>query len=130
MDDIKNLSLNLHAPIFKDIVVDTKPMQDPSKDPILREYLMGGMRTNRDIRMILDVPTLQYLLSVALQSKTQRCVINRAGIRIKVRRAVGTEHVYETLHIEGHKPYPEQAPDGMRLPYNPLLGHSLLNHKR
>ena len=38
-------------------------MQDPSKDPILREYLMGGMRTNRDIRMILDVHVAVFVVS-------------------------------------------------------------------
>lgn len=130
MNEIQKLSLNLRAPIFSEIVVDTKPRQDSSKDPILREYMLGGQTSNNDVRMILDVPTLEYLLSVARQSQTRRCIINRAGIRIKVRRAIGTEHVYETLHIDGLKPYPEQAPTGLKMPYNAMLGHSLLNSRK
>ena len=127
--EVKKLNINLEAPIMERVFVNTKPTQEPERDPILREYFLGGMASDRDVRMILDVPTLQYLLDTAMRSQTRRCVINRAGIRIKVRRAP-TGHVYETLHIDGLKPYPEQAPQGISMPYNPLLGNSLLQNKK
>lgn len=126
---IKTLKLNTEAPILERVIVNTAPTQDPAQDQILKEYFLGGPNNDRDVRMVLDVHTLQYLLSVAQRSPSKRCIINRAGIRIKVKRAP-TGHVYETLHIDGLHPYPEQVSTSIRMPYNPTLGNSLLANRK
>jgi len=129
MGDIKKLEMQLEAPIMERVFVNTKPTQEEGQDTIMKEYIVGGPYVDSDVRMILDVATLEYLLDNARRSPTRRVVINRAGIRIKVRRAT-TGHVYETLHIDGHRPYPEQAPSKFSIPHNPLLGNSLLQHRK
>lgn len=125
----KTLKLNSEAPILERVIVNTAPTQDPQQDPILKEYMLGGPSNDRDVRMVLDVHTLEYLLSVARRSPSKRCIINRAGIRIKVKRAT-TGHVYETLHIDGLHPYPEQVPTNIRMPFDPTLGNSLLQNRK
>jgi len=125
---IKKLNIQLEAPIFKRMFENSSPIQEPNLDPILKEYIIGGPNVDCDVRFILDVQTLEYLLSVARRSQTKRCVINRAGIRVKVRRAVKSEHIYETLHIDGSKPYPEQAPTSVEIPLLGFKGTDLLRN--
>jgi hypothetical protein len=129
MEEFKTLRLNSEAPILSKVIVNTKPVQDTAQDHTLKEFYLGGPSSDRDVRMVLDVHTLEYLLETARQSPTKRCIINRAGIRIKVKRA-HTGHVYETLHIDGLRPYPEQAPTNIRMPYDAMLGNSLLRNRR
>ena len=126
---IKKLNVQLEAPIFDRMFVNNNPVQEPNLDPVLKEYMIGGPNVDCDVRLILDVKTLEYLLSVARRSDMHRCVINRAGIRVKVRRSVKTQHVYETLHIDGSKPYPEQAPNGLRMPLSAFTGTDLMRNR-
>ena len=126
---IKKLNIQLEAPIFKRMFVNNNPVQEPNLDPILKEYMIGGPNVDCDVRLVLDEKTLMYLLSVARKSQTRRCVINRAGVRIKVRKSVKSEHVYETLHLDGSKPYPEQAPDGLKMPLSTFIGTDLMRNR-
>ena len=126
---IKKLNVQLEAPIFNRMFVNTSPVQEPNLVPVLKEYMIGGPNVDCDVRLILDVKTLEYLLSVARRSQTQRCVINRAGIRVKVRRATKSDHVYETLHIDGSKPYPEQAPTSLSMPLQAFTGTDLMRNR-
>ena len=85
--------------------VKNKPLQDPGKDEILRETVFGGPNTGRDVRLYLDVKTLEYLMNVARSSNMQTCMIGRAGICIQVYKSNGG-HVYEVWKIIGDKPKP------------------------
>tara|TARA_B100000282_G_C31713115_1_gene482140 strand:- start:533 stop:919 length:387 start_codon:yes stop_codon:yes gene_type:complete len=126
---IKKVDVKLEAPIFNRMFVNNNPVQEPNLDPILKEYMIGGPNVDCDVRLIMDVKTLEYLLDTARRSQTHRVVINRAGIRIKVRRSVKSGHVYETLHIDGSKPYPEQAPDKIQMPLSSFIGTDLMRNR-
>jgi hypothetical protein len=127
---IKKLEIALEAPIFNRMFVNTSPVQDPNLDPVLKEYMIGGPNVDSDVRFIIDVQTLEYLLSVARKSQTQRVVVNRAGVRIKVCRSVKSCHVYETIHIDGSRPYPEQAPNSLKMPLTAFKGSDLLRNRK
>jgi len=111
----EKLSINLDAPIMEELLVRTRPLQDPNQDECLREYQLGGTHSNRDVRLILDTDTLETLLCIARISRTGRVILNRAGIKMKVKRA-STGHIYETLHLTGLQPVPEQAPTSIKIP--------------
>lgn len=98
------------APSIDDLLIDYMPLQIPGQDRILRTYTLGGINCGRDIRFIIDVETLEYMIEVARKSESKRALIPSAGIKLMVREAT-TGHVYETLHIEGGRPVPEQLPE-------------------
>ena len=123
---IENLKLNTNTAGILQYIDFEEPLQEDSQDFILQQVVLGGPKIQRDVRFIVDIPTLEYLLQVAKQSKTKRCVINRAGIRMKVRQSRQTGHVYETLHLFGYQPVPEQAPDGLKI----QADENMLRHLR
>ena len=102
------------APTLDQLLINHTPLQISGQDEILREYCLGGPNSARDVRFIVDVETLEYLLKVAKQSSLKRAIIPSAGIKLKVRRA-NTGHVYETLHLDGLTPVPENAPTSLSL---------------
>ena len=128
MSDTKKLTINLDSPIMEELIVRTAPLQDPSQDEILREYQLGGVHSDRDVRFIMDAETLEALLEVANLSATRRVILNRAGIRMKVRRA-RTGHIYETLHLDGLQPVPEQAPRTLKIPLDERLSRNWIPWK-
>ncbi len=115
MSKVEKLSINLEAPIIEELIVRKAPLQNPNQDQCLREYQLGGPSSDRDVRFVIDKETLEALLEVAKLSNTQRVILNRAGIRMKVKRA-RTGHIYETLHLEGLQPVPERAPTNFSIP--------------
>ena len=115
MSKVEKLNINLDAPIMEELVVRTAPLQDPSQDMCLREYQLGGVGSNRDVRFVADTEMLEALLAVARLSTTGRVILNRAGIKMKVKRA-RTGHIYETLHLTGLQPVPERAPASLIIP--------------
>lgn len=109
---IKNIIKDFQdsAPSIRDLYINENPIQLPGQDKILRTYTLGGPNCGRDIRFIIDVETLEYMIDIARKSQTRRAVIPSAGIKLMVRQAT-TGHVYETLHLEGGIPIPEQPPE-------------------
>ncbi len=100
--------------------IDT-PIQIAGQDEILTEWEFGGPTCMRDVRLIMDVDTLGHLLDVARSSMSRRVIINRAGFRVKLRRA-RTGHCYETLHVSGLQPTPEVMPQSIKVPIS--LSHA------
>jgi|TARA_B100000073_G_C23397156_1_gene437663 hypothetical protein len=96
------------------IIQKLLPLQDGGDD-ILVEFELGGPESNRDVRLYLEVETLDHLLSVARSSHTGRVVIDKAGIKIKLRRAK-SGHQYETLHLNGLQPKPENVSSTLSMP--------------
>lgn len=96
------------------IVQNLMPIQD-GKDEILVEFELGGPQSNRDVRLYLEVEVLDLLLDIAKSSDMRRVVIDRAGIKIRLRRA-DNGHMYETLHLSGLKPKPENISSSLQLP--------------
>ena len=100
---------------FKDrIVQNLMPLQD-GKDDILVEFELGGPKSNRDVRLYLEVEVLALLLEVARSSDMRRVVIDKAGIKIRLRRDQNG-HMYETLHLSGLKPRPENISSNLQIP--------------
>lgn len=93
--------------------IDT-PVQIASQDEVLKEWEFGGPHCDRDVRLILDVETLGVLFDIAKSCPTKRVIIPKAGFRVKLRRA-STGHCYETLHVSGCQPIPEQAPTSFKM---------------
>lgn len=109
------MNKNLNAPILEELIIKRNPLQFANQDPILREYVLGGPDSLRDVRLILDAEVLDYLLQIAKRSKTNRCILHGAGIKLKVRRSQ-SGHIYETLHLDGRKPTPEVPPSEIKIP--------------
>ena len=128
-DKIEKLNVNLEAPIIEELIVRTAPLQDPNQDVCLREYQLGGVHSNRDVRFIADTEMLEALLEVARLSKTGRVILNRAGIKMKVKRA-RTGHIYETLHLTGLQPIPERAPASLKIPTDEFTARQWLKWNR
>ena len=100
---------------FKDrITQNLLPLQD-GKDEILVEFELGGPQSNRDVRLYLDLEVLTYLTDIARSSDMKRVVIDKAGIKIRLRRAE-SGHMYETLHLSGLSPKPENVSSSLKLP--------------
>ena len=114
------------APTLQELVVKDTPIQIAGQDECLREYILGGPESLRDVRMILDAEVLDHLLQLAKQSKTNRVIMHGAGIHLKVRRS-RTGHVYETLHLTGLKPVPEVPPDKIQIPTTPTHAKKLIH---
>ena len=98
------------VPTMEELVVNHNPLQISSQDTILREYVLGGPNSHRDVRFLADIETLEHLIEVARRSPMKRVMIPSAGIKLKVHQA-RSGHIYETLHLTGHKPVPEKAPE-------------------
>ena len=116
-----------NAPTMADLVINHNPLQIPSSDPILREYVLGGPNCNRDVRFLIDIETLRRLVEVAEQSSLKRACMYGAGIKLKVHRS-NQGHVYETLHLTGYAPVPESAPNQFvtKLERSTFLGDSVI----
>ena len=100
---------------FKDrIKQNLLPLQD-GKDEILVEFELGGPKSNRDVRLYLEVEVLALLLDIARSSDMRRVVIDKAGVKIRLRRSKDG-HMYETLHLSGLKPKPENVSSTLSLP--------------
>ena len=108
------MSSNIRSQAFSDLQIHEKCIQLDGQDEILREYQFAGPASGRDTRLILDQETLGFLMDVVRESDTNRLIIYGAGINVKVRRT-DEGHVYETLHILGHKPSPEKFSKSMSL---------------
>lgn len=108
--------------------IDT-PIQISGKDEILREWEFGGPYCNRDVRLILDVETLGKLLDIAKSSNSRRCIIPKAGFRVKLRRAP-SGHCYETLHVSGDQPLPESLPTSIRMETTMAAAERLIGFKK
>tara|TARA_B100000900_G_C20541812_1_gene700806 strand:- start:833 stop:1243 length:411 start_codon:yes stop_codon:yes gene_type:complete len=91
---------------------DISPLQLPNQDKILRHYTLGGVKSDRDVRMYLELGDLLKLVEIAKQSKTNRVVLPKAGITLTVRQSHGG-HIYETLHINSLPPIPDRVPTGV-----------------
>ena len=102
------------APSIRDLYINENPVQLPGQDKILRTYTLGGPNCGRDVRFIIDVETLEYMIEIARQSQTNRALIPSAGIKLMVRQS-NVGHVYETLHLEGGRPVPEKPPETFSL---------------
>mgnify|MGYP003112870884 CR=1 FL=1 len=126
-NEFKPADVQNTVPTMEELVVNRTPLQLAGQDEILREYVLGGPHSNRDVRLILDSETLDQLLAIAKSSDTRRVVIHRAGIKMKVRRAT-SGHVYETLHLEGMMPVPEKAPTEIKMPLNGPVEERLARH--
>ena len=75
-------------------------------DVLIGEKTIGGPLTGKDVRMYLDVKTLEALLDVARNSSVRRCQIDGLGVRVRTwRDKYG--HCYDTWQIIGHKPKSE-----------------------
>ena len=115
MSERVKLDVNYTTPVMEELIVRKAPLQDPSQDECLREFELGGPNSNRDVRFVIDSHALETLLEVAKLSNTGRVILNRAGIKMKVKRA-RTGHIYETLHLVGLQPVPERAPTDLKIP--------------
>jgi len=95
-----------NAPLLEEVLINSTPLQLSGQDEVLRVYTLGGTESKRDVRFLVDIETLEHLIGVAKQSNTRRAMIPSAGITLKVRRS-RRGHVYETLHLDGFSPVPE-----------------------
>ena len=95
-----------------------QPLQVAGQDEILRHYTLGGVETDRDVRMYLDLADLERLCTIARLSRAKRVVLPKAGITVMVRRS-RNGHIYETMHIESMQPVPEKLPDSFHMPVSP-----------
>lgn len=95
------------------VKTDISPLQLPNQDKILRHYTLGGVDSDRDVRMYLELADLLKLVEIAKKAKTHRVVLPKAGITLTVRQSHGG-HVYETLHINSLPPVPEGVPTGVK----------------
>lgn len=86
--------------------ITDKVLQRFGQDEVLREYSFGGVHTDRDIRFYMTRQELEMLLAVSKNSSTSRVVIQKAGLKLRVCRD-STGHLYETLHLSGLAPCPE-----------------------
>jgi hypothetical protein len=107
-------SSTIRSQAFSDLKIQEKCIQLDGQDQILREYQFAGPTSGRDTRLVLDKETIGFLMDVVRESDTSRLIIYGAGINVKVRRT-DDGHVYETLHILGHKPSPEKLSKNMSL---------------
>lgn len=99
---------------FRELMINTTPLQLAGQDEILREYTFGGPQCGRDTRFYLDVDTLGMLLDIARCSNTKRVILPMAGIKVRVRRS-RDGHMYESLHITSGQPFAEVVSENISL---------------
>lgn len=99
---------------FRELMINTTPLQIAGQDEVVREYTFGGPNCGRDMRLYLDVDTLGMLLDIARCSNTKRVILPRAGIKVRVRRS-RDGHMYESLHVTSAQPFAEVVSDKISL---------------
>jgi len=117
-DNLTNTIERLMSGDDRGLDTDISPLQLPSQDKILRHYTLGGVESDRDVRMYLELADLLKLVEIAKQSKTHRVVLPKAGITLTVRQSHGG-HVYETLHLNSLPPVPDRVPTGIKSNVDP-----------
>jgi hypothetical protein len=100
---------------FKDRIKQNRFAIQDGGDEILVAFELGGPESNRDVRLYLDLEVLDHLTEIARSSDMNRVVIDKAGIKIRLRRAK-CGHQYETLHLSGLKPKPENVSTTLSMP--------------
>ena len=85
--------------------IKRNPIQQAGQDELLRETVFGGPETGRDVRLYLDVKSLEHLLGVARAAASQTCMGGRAGLCIQVYKS-DSGHVYEVWRVIGDAPKP------------------------
>lgn len=75
---------------------------------VLSTMDIGGPMDPADRRLVLDVQTLEHLLSLARSSITGRVVLHHLGLRVQVLRD-SSGHIWEHLTLLGSEPKPESA---------------------
>ena len=97
------------------VEVNETPLQVASEDEIIRSYTFGGPASGRDTRMYLHALELEHLLEMARCSRSNRVILNRAGLVVTVRRS-RDGHVYEEVRLVCDQPVCEVLPVGFKLP--------------
>ena len=100
---------------FKDRIKQKIFAIQDSGDEILVEFELGGPESNRDVRLYLELEVLDYLTAIARSSDMNRVVIDKAGVKIKLRKS-SSGHQYETLHLSGLQPKPENVSTTLSMP--------------
>jgi hypothetical protein len=80
----------------------------PASDKVVGENIIGGPLSGKDVRMYLDVKTLEHLLDVAKQSLVNRAVLNGVGLKVKAQRG-GDGNTYEVWSIVSLAPKAERS---------------------
>lgn len=92
--------------------VNSKPLQRPGADKIVRSTTMLGPDVHGDRSLHLGVETLERLLELARSSPVRQVVIPRCGVQIDLRERPDG-HRYEVWRIVGGQPKPEPMSPGM-----------------
>jgi hypothetical protein len=102
------------------------PIQIAGQDEIMREYTFNSQLNDQDVRMYLDIPTLEKLLEVARQSRLGKVILHGAGIKVSVRRS-RDGHIYSVLGITSYGPRPVRAPTNFSMDIETDVARNLHN---
>lgn len=64
--------------------IESRPLQLPGRDRLVRESVLGGPSSDADARLYLSVEDLERMIEIARASVTGRVVLNRPGIRVRL----------------------------------------------
>lgn len=78
--------------------IESKPLQLPGRDRLVRESVLGGPTSSADARLYLSIADLEKLIEIARSSVTGRVVLNRPGIRVRLWEAPNG-HRFESWSI-------------------------------
>jgi len=94
------------TPLGPLVEVNRDPVQRPNRHRLVHEELIGGPRSHRDQRLILDRRWLSQMSELAEASISGRVLLHQVGIRARMWQAPDG-HVFATWSIVYGKAEPE-----------------------